>query len=76
MASEVSRVRASALRRRALSLAKAFSIGLKSGSRAQVSQRRALAFDSVADRSILVGGQVVHDDDIPDSRVGTSSCST
>ena len=57
-----SRVRAPILRRMALILAKAFSIGLRSGR--QVEQRRPTGLDRLADADDLVGGDVVHHDDV------------
>ncbi len=66
-----STVRAAALRRSALSLAKAFSIGLKSGAvRRQVEQPRAFLLDHGAHPRPLVAGQVVHDHDVACLQLG------
>src|ERR1700737_4043948 len=54
-------VRAAAFRKNALRLAKAFSIGLKSGGR-QVAQCGPCRFDRSAHVNALVCGYVVHDD--------------
>ena len=57
-----STVRSAAFRRSALSLAKAFSIGLKSGR--EMEQRRAGGFDESAHLRSFMAGQIVHDDDV------------
>jgi hypothetical protein len=63
-------VRHPALRSRDLSFEKACSIGFRSGCRAAVEQRRAGAFDEVAHARDFVAGQVLHDDEIPGSKLG------
>lgn len=59
-----SMVRVLSFRSSALSLAKAFSIGLKSGLWGEVAEFGAGSLDQGAHTRSLVAGQIVHDDDI------------
>ena len=58
-------VRAAAARSAALSLAKAISIGIEVGTvGGQVAQACAAGLDRLSDAMDLMGGQIVHDDDV------------
>ena len=57
-------VRSAALRSSAFNLAKSISIGLKSGGWRQVEQEGARRRDRIAHPGDLVGGQIIHDDDV------------
>ena len=64
-------VRAAAARSRALSFAKAISMGLKSGAvRRQVAQARAGGLDRLSDAMDLVSWQIVHDHDVAWPQLG------
>ena len=67
-----STVRAASLRRRLLSLAKAFSIEVRTVGR-EVSQRCAGSLDQGLHTRALVAGQIVHDHDVTLTKVGDKS---